>query len=173
MGFKPATNAAVRTTTAITMFNAGIKSNVLANSAEVTVNHRVMAGDTIESVLEHDIAAINDDRIKVEVVEGVEASPISDPHTAAFREVERSVKQTFEGVLTAPGLMIAATDTKHYLELSHNVYRFQPILLEPSDLPRFHGIDERISTHNLIKMAHFYYRLIKNAQSLNSPQGSA
>src|SRR5438093_1102666 len=44
------TEAMVRTTTALTIFNAGDKDNVLPGNAEATVNFRLIPGDTQESV---------------------------------------------------------------------------------------------------------------------------
>ena len=40
------TEATVRTTTALTIFNAGDKDNVLPGHAEATVNFRLIPGDT-------------------------------------------------------------------------------------------------------------------------------
>jgi carboxypeptidase PM20D1 len=47
------TNAMLRTTTALTIVNAGNKENVLPGRAEATVNFRLLPGDTQEGVLEH------------------------------------------------------------------------------------------------------------------------
>ena len=43
----------VRTTTALTIFNAGDKDNVLPGNAEATVNFRLLPGDTEASVTDH------------------------------------------------------------------------------------------------------------------------
>ena len=48
------TDAIQRTTTAVTMFNAGFKENVLPSLAQATVNHRIHPTETVEDVLEHD-----------------------------------------------------------------------------------------------------------------------
>ena len=42
----PSTNAMLRTTTALTVFNAGNKENVLPGRAEALVNFRLLPGDT-------------------------------------------------------------------------------------------------------------------------------
>ncbi|XP_013918701.1 PREDICTED: probable carboxypeptidase PM20D1 isoform X2 [Thamnophis sirtalis] len=44
----PGTNALVRTTTAITMFHAGIKTNVIPPKADATVNFRIHSSQTVE-----------------------------------------------------------------------------------------------------------------------------
>ena len=43
----------MRTTTALTIFNAGDKDNVLPGNAEATVNFRLIPGDTEASVTDH------------------------------------------------------------------------------------------------------------------------
>ncbi len=59
------TEATVRTTTALTIFNAGDKDNVLPGNAEATVNFRLLPGDTQASVTEHVRSAVSNDRISI------------------------------------------------------------------------------------------------------------
>jgi carboxypeptidase PM20D1 len=47
----PSTNASIRTTTAPTIFQAGVKDNVLPASARAVVNFRILPGDSVGSVL--------------------------------------------------------------------------------------------------------------------------
>ena len=54
-----------QTTAAVTMIEGGIKVNVLPTTAKATINHRIVPGDTVASVLAHDIAVIDDDRVQV------------------------------------------------------------------------------------------------------------
>ena len=49
----PSTDATMRTTTAPTLFRAGIKDNVLAQQADAVVNFRIRPGDSVEGVLRH------------------------------------------------------------------------------------------------------------------------
>ena len=49
----PLTNAVLRTTLAPTIFNAGVKENVLPAQATAVVNLRLMPGDTTAGAMEH------------------------------------------------------------------------------------------------------------------------
>lgn len=57
--------ATLRTTSAATIVEGGTKSNVLPSSAKAIIDHRIVPGDTVESVLQHDIDVINDPRVSV------------------------------------------------------------------------------------------------------------
>ncbi|CAI9595415.1 unnamed protein product, partial [Staurois parvus] len=46
----PSSNAIVRTTTAITIFNSGLKSNVIPHMARATVNFRLHPAQTVDEV---------------------------------------------------------------------------------------------------------------------------
>ena len=59
----PLTNASVRTTLAPTMFNAGVKENVLPSHAKAVVNLRLLPGETIAGTIERVRRVIDDDRI--------------------------------------------------------------------------------------------------------------
>ena len=56
--------------------------------------------------------------------------------------------QVYPDGRVTPGIMIANTDTRHYQDLSENIFRFSPTHLAKSDLDRFHGLNERISVDN-------------------------
>ena len=56
----PTTNAMVRTTTAVTIFQAGTKENVLPSRAGAVVNFRILPGDSVEDVLRHVRRVVDD-----------------------------------------------------------------------------------------------------------------
>ncbi len=164
LGQSPSTNAMLRTTTALTILNAGIKENVLPGKAEAVVNFRILPGDTSASVLAFAKQAIADDRIDVQLL-GVpfEPSKLSSAQSDAYRLIERSIREVFPDALVAPGLVLAATDSRHFQDLAEQTYRFMPIRFKSQDLARLHGTDERISGDQLVDMVRFYLRLLQQA----------
>ena len=161
----PATNAAIRTTTAATMFEGSIKENVLPTYARAVVNFRILFGDSIASVMEHVRRTIDDPRVQMRTLvrEISEPSPISDTDVPSFEVLQRTIHQVFPEVLVAPGLVLAATDSRHYAGLSGNVYRFSPMWAGPEDIDRIHGTNERISVENYEQIVRFYVQLIHNS----------
>ncbi|HMA81758.1 MAG TPA: M20/M25/M40 family metallo-hydrolase [Candidatus Binatia bacterium] len=163
----PLTNAVIRTTIAPTIFNAGVKENVLPTTAAAVVNLRLMPGDTIASATEHVRRAIDDPKIKVEALPTqMEPSAVSDIAAPSFRLIERTIRETAPQALVAPALLVAATDSRHYRGLTKNIFRFLPITLGPEDAKRYHGIDERISVGDYERLVRFYARLIRNSDQL-------
>eukprot|EP00057_Strongylocentrotus_purpuratus_P011124 XP_011665598.1 PREDICTED: probable carboxypeptidase PM20D1 [Strongylocentrotus purpuratus] len=165
----PSTNAFARTTTAITMIHGGFKTNVLPPNAWAIVNHRVHPAQTLQQVVDHDHSIINDDRVKIKVEEGLEASFISpyDQDAHGYQVISHSMRQVFPSVLVAPGVMIGNTDTRYYWNLTKNIYRFTPtIAMSPEDLKRFHGVNERISVSNYEKVVNFFYHVMQNADEM-------
>jgi carboxypeptidase PM20D1 len=79
--------------------------------------------------------------------------------------VAGSVREVFADCIVAPGLMLGATDARHFEPIAEQVYRFSPIRAKASDLPRFHGSNERLSVDNLVEMIRFYHRLVQRAAS--------
>ncbi|EDQ90624.1 uncharacterized protein MONBRDRAFT_950, partial [Monosiga brevicollis MX1] len=158
----PNTDTLLRTTTALTMLNAGIKANVLPNRATATINHRIIVGDTIEAVIARDKAIVNDERIKFTVADGNEPSFVSSCDVPGFKMIERSIRQTWPDYAVSPGLMVAGTDTKHYLHLTPNVYRVLPIKMTTPDLGRLHGPNERVALSALQEVLDFYAHLFDN-----------
>lgn len=160
-GATPSGDALLRTTTAPTRLQAGIKDNVLATSASATVNFRLLPGDTVDAVLEHVRRVVDDPRVTIRPLPGgAEPPPAADPEGEGFRVVAGAVGATWPDAVIAPGLLVATTDTRHYAPLTRQLLRFQPITVAPGDVARFHGIDERIGVAEYARGVKFWWRLL-------------
>ncbi|EDV20466.1 uncharacterized protein TRIADDRAFT_31955 [Trichoplax adhaerens] len=160
---KPNTNAIIRTTTALTMFNAGVKWNVISSTAKAVVNHRIHPLQSVADVLKIDKKIIQDDRVKVKILSAYEPSPISPTDSDGYRILHQSIYQIFE-VPVAPALFIASSDSKHFVKLSKNIYRFAPSFLNSAELKGIHGNNEKIKIKNYEQTINFYYHLMINAE---------
>jgi carboxypeptidase PM20D1 len=161
------TNAMLRTTTALTIVNAGNKENVMPGRAEATVNFRLLPGDTKEQIMERVkaqvAAATGSDKFELFALPGaVDASKVAPTESAQYNLIQRTIREVFPGTLVTPGLMIGATDSIHFGAVSDHIFKFSPVRAKPEDLPRFHGTNERISTSNLAELIRFYHRLLTN-----------
>lgn len=157
---KNTTNALLRTTTAPTMLEGSPKDNVLPQRATAVVNFRILPGDTIESVEERVRGIVADDAIAIRVQPGAtNPSPVSPTDGEAWTALSRVIRGVFPEAVVAPGLVVGATDGRHYADLGP-VYRFAPFVVTPEDIPRFHGTDERISVDGLASAIVFYRQLI-------------
>ncbi len=164
LGGSPSGNALIRTTIAPTLLSGGVSENVLAPSARATVNFRILPGDTVAGVVEHVRRAIDDDRVRLTLHAGAqEPSPVSSVDGPGFAAIQRAVAETFPGTLVAPSLVLAATDARYLAPLCDCVYRFVPFRLREDDLPRFHGVDERVSVEGYADAIRFYRRFLRTA----------
>ena len=169
---EPASNARIRTTTAATVFQGGIKENVLPSRARAVVNFRILPGDTVEGVLAHVRATVGPE-IKVAKTGLIvnEASPQSDAEAPGFSVLQRTLGEVFPGIVVAPNILSGGTDTKHYQGLSSNVYRFVPMRLGEGDMSRFHGTNERVAVDNYADAVRFYAQLVRNTAGARTSSG--
>ena len=80
----------VRTTTALTIFNAGDKDNVLPGKAEASVNFRLLPGDTQGSVIDHVRSTIANDRISIKPFPGnTDPPPLTATSSPSFQMLNR------------------------------------------------------------------------------------
>jgi carboxypeptidase PM20D1 len=172
LGKGAATNAMMRTTTAMTILNAGNKENVLPGVAQAVVNFRILPGDSSASVAAHVRQVIADERVKIEILgTPFEPSRVSSVQSPAYKLIERTIREVFPDAMVAPGLMLAASDARHFQAVADDGYRFMPVRFKAADLARVHGTDERIAVDQLADMVRFYHRLI--AQATMSPGSPA
>jgi carboxypeptidase PM20D1 len=165
----PDTAATIRTTTAPTIIAAGTKDNILPQFAHAVVNHRILPGDTVDSVIEHDRRVIDDPRVQVRPIPGghnpSQPVPASGPE---FRQLAAVIHASFPEAAVAPGLVLGATDGRHYEGVARAVLRFSPITMRKADLERFHGNDERIGIADYMRAIAFYERLMSASPRPNS-----
>ncbi len=160
---KPSTAASVHTTTAVTIMQAGTKANVLPQTARAVVNHRILPGDSVASVLAHDRAAINDPSVTVRAIAGGREPTKVSPQGPAFAALERAIGRAYPKAIIAPALTVAGTDSRNYSAVSDAIYRFSPMTIRPEDLERIHGTNERMPIADYMRAIAFYESLIEEA----------
>ncbi|MGJ4969254.1 M20 family peptidase [Bradyrhizobium sp. HKCCYLRH1073] len=158
--------AMVRTTTALTIFNAGDKDNVLPGNASATVNFRLLPGDTEAGIIDHVRQTVANDRISITSLRGNrEPPPVTSTAGPSYQLVNRTIREIFSDAVVAPGLMVAGTDSSHYAGIADSIFRFSPLRATTEDLKRFHGTNERLSVEGYADMIRFYRRLLEAAAS--------
>lgn len=167
-------NASIRTTTAPTIINAGVKDNVLPAKAEAVFNFRILPGNDLRTVYEMVLERINDERVKVlpfegETLEGTsgwDPSPVADTDSAYYLRLAHLVKEAFPEALVSPYLVLGGTDARHYAPVTENALRFTPISYDQAAIQSVHGVNERLSYENCAKMVDFYIAYIQELGNL-------
>ncbi|KAG8518089.1 N-fatty-acyl-amino acid synthase/hydrolase PM20D1 [Galemys pyrenaicus] len=166
------TNAFVRTTTAATMFNAGIKANVIPPMAQATINFRIHPAQTVQEVLELVKKILADDRVQMHVTGAFDPLPISpsDEQAFGYQLLRHTIQSIFPEVnIVGPGICIGNTDSRHYTNLTSNIYRFNPVYLNPQDFSSIHGLNEKISVQAYHTQVKFMFELIQDADTYQGP----
>jgi len=165
MSSTPVINAMIRTTTAPTMLSGSIKSNVLPIEASALINFRLHPRDSIKSVTEHVRRIVGSDEVEVRSLGGMEASGISSWNSPGFNIVASSLDKIYGDVVSVPGLMIAASDTRHYSKIADNSFRFNPFSIVPEDMTGFHGTNESIDVDSFVAGVKTYVEIIAEGSS--------
>jgi carboxypeptidase PM20D1 len=154
----------LRTTVAMTQLEGSAADNVMPSEVRAVLNLRLLSPWTIESAREFIKKAVGDERVEVSI-HGLATGPVpADPeHTRrsgpGWKEMTEALESACPGTPALPFLMVATTDSRHYLGLSRSIFRFSPYRLNPEELARIHGHDERISLENFNRGLGFYEAL--------------
>lgn len=164
-GKTPYGNALLRTTTAPTVLQAGVKENVLPSAARALVNFRLLPGDSVSTVLGHVRAAVADARIGVRPLPELLSNPSAVTSVGAepFQLLARTIRQVLPGTVVTPWIVVGATDSRYYADLTPNVLRFVGATIGTEDVRRIHGTDERIGVQAYADAVRVYVQLLKNA----------
>lgn len=156
-------NALVRTTIAPTIIQAGMKDNIIPTQAEATINFRILPEETSADVLDHIEKVVNDKRVKISAIEEgrSESTPVSPADVTGFTNIVTVIRQIYPEAAVSPTMMLGSSDSRHFSEVSRNIYRFAPIIINSEDMARIHGLNERTRIEDFKRGIGFYYQLIK------------
>jgi acetylornithine deacetylase/succinyl-diaminopimelate desuccinylase-like protein len=143
-----------------TIIKAGEKANVLPEIGELTLDCRLLPGETPEEFLKKLTVIINNPAINLEIIS--KAVPTeSSINTELFRIIKKRIQLENEKALVVPYLAPGGTDSRFFRHLGITAYGFMPIIINETELQRMHGIDERISLHNLQQGTRILYETVR------------
>ena len=154
-------NAIMRTTVAFTKMNGSRAANVIPPEASLVSNMRLNPMDNMDSALEYLKKTVDDERVEIRIIEGMNPSRISETYCPAWDKVASAVASTWKGCIVSPYLMMQCSDSRHYGRISDKVYRFSAMDLTKEERASIHGNNERIRVDCACRAVEFYIRLMK------------
>ena len=159
------TNALIRTIMTPTVISGGLKENSLPAFATVNINVRILQGDSVGSVVAHISKVINDDRIQLEVKASyTNASSITPASGSIWKTLHKTINSIYPGIVIAPLVLPGTTDSRHFENLTKNIFRFIPLTITKENKEQVHGINEKIGIEEYLQAIRFYSLLIKNME---------
>ncbi|MCE5343103.1 MAG: M20/M25/M40 family metallo-hydrolase [Eubacteriales bacterium] len=155
-------NALFRTTVAYTVFHAGESANVLPADAEMTINVRVLPGESIEGTLVALHKKVRDPQTDITLLRGQGPSACSGTDGVGYALLRRTIGETYPGTLVSPYLMIAGSDARFYERICSHVYRFSGMALTAEERKMIHGANEQIPVSKQADTVRFFMRLMQN-----------
>ena len=120
--------------------------NVMPQDMSAVVNFRIAEGETVEQLLSHVKAAVNDDTVEMRFLQCNDPSATARTDGYGYAKLLESMRRYFDGVVFAPSQTVGATDAHHYEVVCDTCLRCSPFMTTPEDSARgVHGTDERLS----------------------------
>lgn len=154
------TAAMTRTTAAVTMLDAGIAANALAERATATLSMRVAVASSVAEAIEHLRRAIRDEGVAIELTQASEPSPISPAAGPVWDLLMKTIERTHPGAVVVPYVQTGATDSRQFTGLSEHVYRFTPFEMSRAERDTLHAVNERMHVATWLRGIEFYSALI-------------
>jgi acetylornithine deacetylase/succinyl-diaminopimelate desuccinylase-like protein len=164
------TNAVLRTTCVATLLKAGHAENALPQTAQATVNCRMLPDEDPAAVRAALVAAIADEQIAVEPI----GTPLSGPASPLTPDVLAAIRaaagRVWGETRVLPMMETGATDGLRLRNAGIPVYGVTGIAYDPEDV-RAHGKDERILVRSYLEGLEFAYHLIRALSGDAGPRG--
>ena len=158
----PSANAMISTTAVTTIINGGTKENVIPSEVKAKINFRLLPGDSSAAILRKVKELIDDERISVSINDNAEeSSKVSSVKSEGFKLLNVVISKIYPDAIVAPSLLIAQTDSRHFRNVTENIFRFIPIRMDDKILGSMHGTNEKIGIHDFMESIAFYRLLME------------
>jgi acetylornithine deacetylase/succinyl-diaminopimelate desuccinylase-like protein len=137
-------------TIALTMMEAGYKINIIPEKASMTFDVRLLPDTDPQAFISNVKQIVNDDGIEFDV-QWPQTSPVMAPFdNPLFQAIEQACLATLPTSLAVPSICVGGTDARFFREKGIPSYGLVPGMFDAEDMKGYHGIDERITTENLL-----------------------
>ena len=159
----PAWNAMLRDTISPTMFEAGVRQNVIPSEARAVLNIRLLPGNMIDPLLAKLQQVVNDPAVHFEVEPAAgEAAPSSSTDSDLYNSIARVARKEFSGAPAVPYMHTGATDSMYLRLRGVQAYGLQLFPMTAEDYARMHGDDERLPIDSFRKGVEFLYGVVSD-----------
>jgi carboxypeptidase PM20D1 len=76
-----------------------------------------------------------------------------------FNWIREALQESHPEAVAVPFLVNGSTDSKYYKDLTGQIVRFTPLILNQEDINSIHGVNEKVSLENLERGLQFYRSL--------------
>ncbi len=153
----------VRTTTALTMFNAGVKENVVPQRALARVNFRLLPGDTPDRVVDHITRVVDDPEVDISYEQWDNMPPVAEYPGGGYAVIQAAIESVYPEAIVVPSMLMAVTDTRHYIDLADDLYRFHGVEMTMAQVTSIHGTDEYVGVKSYEKSIELARKMIELA----------
>ena len=147
-------NAQLRTTCVATRLTGGHADNALPQIAQATVNCRLLPGTDSAVVIRALRQAVGDTAVEISQAQPGTLSPPSPLRPEILNAVDQIGKRFWPGVVVVPMMSSGATDAMYVRTVGIPVYGISGIFTEP-DESRAHGRDERVEIRRFYEGVEF------------------
>ncbi|MBL4782385.1 MAG: M20/M25/M40 family metallo-hydrolase [Porticoccaceae bacterium] len=152
-------HAQLRSTCAITRFQASDKINVVAPEAWAEVDCRLLPNHKPQQALQSITQALGDTSLQVATLLSFEPG-ISGQDNFLYRALEQNLVERFPAATIVPRMTAGFTDSHFFREKGIPAYGFIPLILDAEQASGIHGDNEKISLQNLRFGSDFMGKLV-------------
>ncbi len=156
----PQLAAMLQNTVSLNRLHAGHKINVIPAEATAELDVRLLPGTDPDAFVAEIKTRLADDKIQVEVM-AKHAATQSPVGTEDFSILTEAHLKHFPEALVVASLLYGASDSRFFRDRGMACYGVCPMLISTRDLGRVHGVDERISTENMIRGTRVYIDIVR------------
>ncbi len=141
-----------------TIIQSGSKVNILPEFCELTLDCRLLPGETPGKFLDKLQKTINDPSVTYEIIQA--ADPTESPYdTALFAVIQDVVREERSDAIVVPYLSPLSTDSRFFRFRNITAYGLIPIMISEAELQTIHGVDERISLDNIERGTRILFKI--------------
>jgi carboxypeptidase PM20D1 len=99
-------------------------------------------------VVRHVREVVDDPEVEISYEQWDNIPAVADYEGSGFVVIREAIENIYPEAVVVPSLLTATTDTRHYVDLVDNQYRFHGVQMVMSQATSIHGTDEYVGVQS-------------------------
>ena len=113
--------------------------------------------------MDHITRVVDDPEVDISYEQWDNMPPVAEYPGGGYAVIQAAIESVYPEAIVVPSMLMAVTDTRHYIDLADDLYRFHGVEMTMAQVTSIHGTDEYVGVKSYEKSIELARKMIELA----------